>query len=406
MASNLLHVASLNVRGINSRYKRLLVFDHFKTSKFAIILLQETKTTFRNENKIKREWHNHRVIINSTKSENASGGCMILFNSHNIIVLDTILTSDGKCIVVDFELNGSRYHLVNTYFPNDTSDQKAFILSLYPLVSSQYPIILGGDFNLALNSNIDRYPVRNYKDAHVTDLESLIDTFDLHDACRKLYPFQPFYSFRRGQTKSRIDHFFISKNCIIDSYQHQDFSSSDHDIISVSIVIQNTLCRGKGFWKNRTKIYDSENFIDKFKEFWDQNLKKNWKRYSGSWWLETKFQIKKFLIKVNREFEDAQNEEIRSTKISLERKKFLANIDPENKSLSKKYYECKEDLAKKQISMIQNKVMHDQVFDITHGDLPTKTFFEKLKKLKSNCEPKQVYTEDGTIEKTQLKWFM
>ena len=195
MASNLLHVASLNVRGINSRYKRLLVFDHFKTSKFAIILLQETKTTFRNENKIKREWHNHKIIINSTKSENASGGCMILFNSHNIIVLDTILTSDGKCIVVDFELNGSRYNLVNAYFP-DTSDQKAFILSLYPLVSSQYPIILGGDFNLALNSNIDRYPVRNYKDAHVTDLESLIDTFDLHDACRKLYPFRPFYSFR------------------------------------------------------------------------------------------------------------------------------------------------------------------------------------------------------------------
>ena len=262
---------------------------------------------------------------------------------------------------------------------------------------------MGGDFNLALSSSIDRYPVRDYKDAHVPDLESLIDTFDLHDACRKLYPSRPFFSFRRGQTKSRIDHFFISKNCIIDSYQHQDFSSSDHDIISVSVIIQNTLCRGKGFWKNRTKIYDSENFIDKFKEFWDENLRKNWKRYSGSWWLETKFQIKKCLIKMNKEFEDTQNEEIISTKLSLERKKFLANMDPENKSLSKKYYECKEDLAKKQISMIQNKVMHDQVFDITHGDLPTKTFFEKLKKLKSNCEPKQVYTEDGTIEKNPIK---
>ena len=140
-----------------------------------------------------------------------------------------------------------------------------------------------------------------------------------------------------------------------------------------------------------------------FKDFWGENLRNNWKRYSGSWWLETKFQIKKFLIKLNEEFEDDQSEEIRSAKINLERKKFLANLNPENKTFSKKYYECKEDLAKKQISMIKNKVMHDQVFEITHGDLPTKAFFEKLKKLKSNCEPEQVYMEDGTIEKNPMK---
>ena len=237
MTTKLLHLASLNVRGLNDRYKRLLLFDLFKKSKFEIIMLQETKTRLRDENEIRKEWHNHRVIINSTKSQNCSGGCMVLFNSHNINILDTILSHNGRCIVVDFELNGSRYHLVNTYFPHDTDniDKQAFILSLYPLVSSQYPIILGGDFNLALNPIIDRYPVRTYKDTHVSDLENLIDTFDLYDACRKLYPFRPFYSYRRGQTKSRIDHFFISKNLILDSYQHQDFSSSDHDIISVSI---------------------------------------------------------------------------------------------------------------------------------------------------------------------------
>ena len=84
----------------------------------------------------------------------------------------------------------------------------------------------------------------------------------------------------------------------------------------MSIVNQNIFCKGKGFWKNRTKIYDSENFIDKFKVFWGENLRNNWKRYSGSWWLETKFQIKKFLIKLNKEFEDEQNEEIRSAKIN------------------------------------------------------------------------------------------
>ena len=321
MSSTLLRVASLNVRGLNDRNKRLLIFDFFKNSDFSIIFLQETKTKFNHENEIRKEWYNQKILINSTRSDHSSGGCMMLFNSHSISILDTIMTPDGKCIAVDVEFNGSRYHVVNVYFPNHSNDQKSFIVSLYPLLSSQYPIILGGDFNLVLNAIIDRYPSSSTKDAHSADLEQLVNTFDLHDVCRKIYPFRPVFSFRRGQTKSRIDRFYICKSCTIDSYQHQDFASSDHDIISISIVNKNTFLKGKGFWRNRTKLYDTENFNEKFKEFWDDNLKQNWKRYTGSWWLETKFQIKRFLIKMNNENENNQTDEIKNLKISLERKK-------------------------------------------------------------------------------------
>ena len=157
MAFSRLHIASLNVCGLNDRNKRLVTFDFFKNSNFSVILLQETKTKFSQENDIRREWHNQKIIINSTKSEHASGGCMVLFNAHNITVLDTLLSPDGRCIVANFEFNGLRYHLVNTYVP-DCNDKKSFIISLYPLISSQYPIILGGDFNLATNAIIDRYP--------------------------------------------------------------------------------------------------------------------------------------------------------------------------------------------------------------------------------------------------------
>ena len=156
---------------------------------------------------------------------------------------------------------------------------------------------------------------------HSSDLGDLVNVFDLQDVCRKIYPVKPFFSFRRGLSKSRIDLFFSSKNCILDNYQHQDFSLSDHDIISTSIATQSTYLKGKGFWKNRTKLYDSENFIDKFKKFWAENLRKNWKRCSGSWWLETKFQIKRFLIKMNNKSNYEQDDEILNPKISLERKK-------------------------------------------------------------------------------------
>ena len=108
---------------------------------------------------------------------------MILLNSNKLIVLDTILTADGRCIVIDIEYEGSRYHVLNVYFPNTDEERKSTILSLYPLLSSQYPIIFGGDLNIAVNPVIDRYPPRNTKDATSADLENLFSTSDMEDVC-------------------------------------------------------------------------------------------------------------------------------------------------------------------------------------------------------------------------------
>ena len=256
-------IASLNVRGLSDRAKRLLVFDFFKKSHFDIIFLQETKTLFNDENDIRNEWHNKKIIINSSKAvkNKSCGGTMVLLNCDNFVVLNSVLTSDGRCIAFDVECNGNRFHMVNTYFPNEDNDIKSFIFSMYPLVSSQYPIIWGGDFNLAPNAKLDRFPTRVSNDTHINDLFLLINTFNLVDICRKMFPNKPLFSFRRGLSKSRIDHFYVSKNLNVESYFHEDFPTSDHDIITIKVLYSSTsISRGKGYWKNKTKIYESEHF--------------------------------------------------------------------------------------------------------------------------------------------------
>ena len=124
-----IQVASLNVRGLGERNKRTHIFDFFANSNFSVIFLQETKTTLLNENDIRKEWHNRKCLINSSPSENASGGCMILFNTPHVCVLNSIVTADGRCIVADIDLGGCRYHLVNVYFPNDSSEKLSFLNS-------------------------------------------------------------------------------------------------------------------------------------------------------------------------------------------------------------------------------------------------------------------------------------
>ena len=403
MSSSVIQFASLNVRGLNDRAKRLLVFDFFKNSNFSIILLQETKSRFKDENDIKNCWHNKKIVINSTKSQNCSGGTMILFNTNSFVILDSVLTPDGRCIALDVECDGNRYHIINTYFPNSEGEQKTFIASLYPLISSQYPIIWGGDFNIAPNAKVDRFPSTLVNDIHSYDLNLVTSTFNLSDICRKLHPAKQFFSFRRGNSKSRIDHFYVSSQITVNNYMHQDFPTSDHDIISIKVPNSKFLFRGKGYWKNKTKLYENELFLDKFKVFWAENLRNNKYANTGSWWVETKFQIKKFMIKLNNEMVDKTQEEIKNARLLLEREKYLTTLYPNNIRVNRNYFKCKEDLAKKQIADIKERIIHDKAADLVRGDAPTKKFFEKLKRLKLDQEPLEIYKKDGTIEKNPFK---
>ena len=66
-------------------------------------------------------------------------------------------------------------------------------------------------------------------------------------------------------------------------------------------------------------------------------------------------------------------------KITLERRKYLAILYPENEKIRKQYYECKEKLTNAQINQIKYKIIHEKAYDMMYGDMPTKSFFEKTK---------------------------
>ena len=168
------------------------------------------------------------------------------------------------------------------------------------------------------------------------------------------------------------------------------------------MVNSSRFVKGKGYWKNKTKIYDSDQFLEKFKKFWAENLIENKFNSPGSWWVETKFKIKRFLIKLNNVLVDEKQEEIKNAKLLLEREKFLSTLYPNNNSINRRYFKCKDDLAKKQIADIKERIIHDRASDLVRGDLPTKSFFEKLKKMKSNQEPVEIYKMDGTVESNPI----
>ena len=70
---------------------------------------------------------------------------------------------------------------------------------------------------------LDRYPPKNNKDTFSNDLEQPINNFDWKDIWREIFPIKPFYTFRRGITKSRIDKIYGTKNIKAIEYKQESF---------------------------------------------------------------------------------------------------------------------------------------------------------------------------------------
>ena len=126
---------------------------------------------------------------------------------------------------------------------------------------------MGRRFQFNHQSNARQIPQKNNKDTFSNDLEQLINNFDLKDICREIFPIKPFYTFRRGITKSRIDKIYATKNIKAIEYKQESFSLSDHEIVSVEIIYENNCNKGKGIWRNKTKFYEKENFNQNSRHF-------------------------------------------------------------------------------------------------------------------------------------------
>lgn len=88
------------------------------------------------------------------------------------------------------------------------SDNMQYWINKYPSAS----IILGGDFNMVLNSDLDRFPSRTSCVSPIMD--AFITRFTVVDIWRVTYPQQRLYTWssKDHSKQSRIDYWLISQS--------------------------------------------------------------------------------------------------------------------------------------------------------------------------------------------------
>ena len=73
---------------------------------------------------ISNEWQNGPIFLNSVFGKKS--GTIILFNTFQVKILNEIYDNDGRVIVLDVEIMGVKFHLVNFYVPNENNDRFKF----------------------------------------------------------------------------------------------------------------------------------------------------------------------------------------------------------------------------------------------------------------------------------------
>lgn len=176
-----LTVLSWNVRGLNSKIKRSLVFNFLKKYNPHICLLQETHLVGGRTLALRKPWVG--AYYHSTYSSYSRGVSVLIHKSLGFTLLDLHLDPDGRYIAIHAMCDRVELLIVGIYIPPPATVE---ILKKITPILAQYPsagIIIAGDFNMT--PDLDRMGVGP---SGVTPLALWADNYGFTDVWRMRHP--------------------------------------------------------------------------------------------------------------------------------------------------------------------------------------------------------------------------
>ena len=299
---------SFNVRGLQDHHKRKDVFTYLRKFNSDLIFLQETHSVHKCNKIWKQEWGGKAFFANG--ETNARGVAILVNNKFNGTFNDIIYDINGRYIVCKARVDGNSIAVANIYAPNE--DIPAFFREVFAVIESMNcpQIIMGGDFNLVMDSKIDHYGGNTMRKNNTNSLNvitEMMDKLGLHDIWRNKYPDKMTYTWTRSQPSavlSRLDMFLISTGLVSQTREAGITFGyrSDHSIIKLTLEL-NPIPKGPGLWKMNTTYLSS----DEYQKIIKNTIENAQTKYSNCnpniKWELTKFEI----IRASQKFAKTQS---------------------------------------------------------------------------------------------------
>ena len=196
---------------------------------------------------------------------------MILVRSDLDFSLKSVnLDTEGRSIIMEAEVQGSLFLFVNIYAPNKVQDQCRFFENLNKniegfVVNKEHRIIVGGDFNVTLDSDLDCSGGKPFRKDSVKQIQDLCLDFDLIDIWRIRNPESKRFTWRQKNPfiQRRLDYWLIN-DASQDDIEKSDIIpsiNSDHSAIFLHLNSLDKQEYGPSFWKFNASLTDDDDFV-------------------------------------------------------------------------------------------------------------------------------------------------
>ncbi|XP_073719259.1 LINE-1 retrotransposable element ORF2 protein [Misgurnus anguillicaudatus] len=249
-SQKILTVLSWNVKGFNR--KRSKVLHQLSLLNADVVFLQETHVgpdTIYSTGSIKIEsLQGDYAMAAFTVFKGRARGVAVLFKKNLDLGGFTVDgDSKGRYIIISCQIWGNDFVFINVY----NSNEEKIKYTEFTYLSTQIPpsafLIIGGDFNTVMDSDLDRTSnIRNRSHRKSFDaLGKFLETFNLVDVWRCVYPEVKRFTFFDVKGQSRLDYLFLQSHklgnvtaCSIHErpqYLDKEHYISDHAPISIQI---------------------------------------------------------------------------------------------------------------------------------------------------------------------------
>ena len=407
----LLKIGTYNVRGLADRTKRRKIYAFLKDKKLDVILLQEVHSQQSTQN----IWRNESGanMYFSHGETDARGVAVIIAKKSQVVVNKITTDNEGRVIILDITCQDKSLTIANIYAPNE--DRPQFYTKLFSMLADHemQEIIIGGDFNLAMNPKIDRYdPKANNNEKAKQVLKEFMNQLNLIDVWRFHNPEEIKFTWqkiiRNGYNASRIDMFLLNYGLLAQSKsQIKPAILSDHSLVIVEIEIQ-PIVRGPGLWKLNVDILNDIEYAKCLNDKLDDTIASFYKETPDDKWEI----LKESIINCSKTF--SQN---RAHRNKLEYKKLLENLEALEAQLAQKAYDSINQVTDKilktkdQMSIYETKrakgaMIRAKYKWYTEGETSSKYYLGLEKTKYSNKTMKILIKEDNTIVRDQRKILM
>ncbi len=365
-------IVSLNARGLRDNVKRKALFLYAKSFKTDFCFFQEPHSLFNDSTFWKNQWGNEVWMAHGSEH---SAGVMIMKNHFAGSVLQNYIDPKGHFILQLICVNNIFILLTNIYGYNTSRENDLLFEEIGEIIllrSNTFPdalICIGGDFNIAPDNNLDRFPPRKSASPN-SKLKMLMEKFELIDIWSENFPNIKSYTWsnKNHSRLSRLDYWLVP-------YSFKNFNVSVSILPSPltdyhTILLSTPLSTGHSNTSFRASYWKMNSSLLKHDE-----LKKRISILIQYYWA---------IASSDKTF--SSNWELLKYEIGLCVRHFSSNLAKQRR------YEEEKVISK--IITLQSKIQED----LTDADLT------ELAELQSKLDNIYKYKADGSYIRSRRKW--